>query len=108
MPLSPARERKANALDAAIVVLLGLCVPGLPALIMKRPISGVAMLLAIPAAFAFFGPVWGEYLFAGTRFAEQGFYPFIVVLIATPCASVFHGLAIRREILQAQTEIDFE
>lgn len=107
-PVSSRRESKANALDAALVVLLGLCIPGLPALIMKRPISGIAMLLTVPAAFAFFGPFWGEYLFAGTRISEHGFYPFIVVLIATPLASVFHGLAIRRELLQEETELDFE
>ena len=50
--------------SVGFVILIGLIVPGLPSLLMGRTVPGLALLLAVPFAFALFGPIWGLYLFA--------------------------------------------
>jgi hypothetical protein len=82
-----------------LVTAAGVVVPGLPALLMRRRISGTFLLLAIPVSFLFFGPLWGLVLFAGTPYIEHGLYPFIAFAIATPVISVVQGLVLRRQML---------
>lgn len=82
-----------------VVVCLGLLIPGLPSLWMKKYVAGITLLGLIPVSFAFFGPIWDLYLFDGTRFDQDGLYPFICCFIATPLLSVIHALVVRRRVL---------
>jgi hypothetical protein len=90
--------------DFAILVL-GVLVPGLPSLMMRRSVAGMVrfliLLLIIPASFALFGPFWGEVLFAGTQYVEAGFYPFVATCCITPVLSVWLGFSERRRLMAA-------
>lgn len=95
-------EQHDQVMLASTVITLGLVVPGLPSILMKRQWTGLLILISIPAAFAFFGPIWGEYIFDGTPYREHGLYPFLCVLGFTPIVSVVHGLRTRRKRIEEQ------
>ena len=86
--------------QVSLILLLGFLLPGVPSMMHKRWMEGVAIFAAIPIAFVFFGPIWGIFLFAGTNYTESGLYPFLLVLWSTPCASVYRGLVARRKRLR--------
>mgnify|MGYP001821825083 CR=1 FL=1 len=95
-------------LSVGATVTLGFLAPGVPLMMMKRWLAGLAWLLAIPVAFAFFGPFWGLILFQGTAYSEVGLYPFLFVLCLTPIGSVIDCLATRERIRHQQDQQDLE
>ncbi len=90
--------------SSAAIVVVGVLVPGLPSLMMRRSVAGLCrflvLLLLIPVGFAFFGPFWGEILFAGTTYVEAGLYPFVATCVITPALSVWCGFRDRGRLLQ--------
>lgn len=86
-----------------MVTIVGLVVPGLPTILMRRRLVGICLLLAIPLSFMFFGPIWGLVLFHGTTYSEYGLYPFLTVLFATPLISIAQGLHLRGQLLRAES-----
>ena len=90
--------------STAAIVVVGVLVPGLPSLMMRRSAAGIArffvLLLQIPVGFAFFGPIWGEILFAGTAYVESGLYPFVATCFITPSLSVWCGFRDRQRLLR--------
>lgn len=90
--------------STAAIVVFGVLVPGLPSLKMRRSAVGIyrflVLLLMIPVGFAFFGPFWGEILFAGTTYAEAGLYPFVATCFITPVLSVWCGFRDRQRLLK--------
>ncbi len=95
-PLDASRSRP---LSKFLIVFLGIVLPGLPAILMNRRVSGIALLVAIPASLGFFGPCWDLYLFDGTPYDQCGLYPFVLLCCVIPVLSVWHGLTVRRQIL---------
>ena len=95
-------------LDARMVVVAGLLIPGLPSLLMRRSSRGifyfVMLLLTIPLALLFFGPFWDLVLFAGSDFGQAGLYPFLATCVLTPVFSVWLGFRDRASLLRKRLE----
>ena len=77
------------------VLFIGVIVPGLPSMLMNRRGVGIALILVIPLAYVFFGPIWGLFLFRGTPYAEAGLIPFLISAVGAQITSVIHGLVTR-------------
>lgn len=86
-----------------MVTIVGLVVSGLPAILMRRRLVGICLLLVIPISFMFFGPIWGLVLFDGTTYSKYGLYPFLTVLFCTPLISIAQGLHPRDQLLRTET-----
>jgi hypothetical protein len=94
-PEEPARGR---IWPVWLVIATALVLPGLPSLAMlgwrRRGLVFLVLVLVVPAAFAFFGPIWDLILFAGadrpTR--EFGLWPFLATCGLTPITSVALGV----------------
>ena len=86
--------------SVAIVIVLGLLLPGLPTLLMRRNRSGnawcIGLVAIVPISFVFFGPFWDAVLFANTSYDQFGFYPFVASCVLVLLASVWRGLLDRR------------
>ena len=73
-------------------IVVGLLVPGLAYWLILRNHRGMigflALFLAIPLAFVFFGPIWDLVLFDGTPYDQAGLYPFLGCCVVVPLASL--------------------
>lgn len=82
--------------NLALIFIIGLAVPGLPSMLIRRDRVGLARMLvlavSVPIGFIFFGPVWGEWLFANTQIREWGLYPFLILCVCVPILSVLFGV----------------
>ncbi len=95
-PSQPVRTKYSTL----FTVVMGLVIPGLPTLLIRRNRSGqvwfVLLLSSLPLAYGFFGPFWDVVLFDGTPYDQAGFYPFIASCVLVPIASAWRGLRDRR------------
>jgi hypothetical protein len=104
---APSPPPQVKPWPATVIWLVGLFVPGLPSLLMRRSVAGFVrfafLILLVPFAFAFFGPFWDLVLFAGTRYGEFGLYPFLATCCVVPFLSVWLGFRDRRRLRDAVT-----
>jgi hypothetical protein len=74
--------------------------PGISSSLIRRSAWPCLILtLSIPAAFGFFGPLWGEILFKGTIYKEAGLYPFVLTCAAVEVISALLAIKDRRRAL---------
>ncbi|HEX8913439.1 MAG TPA: hypothetical protein VF796_13845 [Humisphaera sp.] len=80
--------------------LVALAVPGLTSWLIRGRAGAATFVLltgGVVAAFLFFGPLWGEVLFAGSpALQEAGLWPFLATCAGVAAASVLKGVADRR------------
>jgi hypothetical protein len=82
------------------ILFLAIVIPGLSSSLIRNSAWRCAMLSgSILISFAFFGPIWGEYLFKGTRWSEAGLYPFLASIAAAEIASIYLAIHDRRRAL---------
>ena len=87
-----------------VVILVAVLVPGLASCLIRGRdglVTLLLLLITIPLAFFFFGPIWGEVLFRNTRWSEAGLYPFLLTCVAVSLASAAVALRDRRRALGA-------
>ncbi len=97
-------------------LIVGVLVPGLAywqlARNQRAKIVFALLLLAIPAAYLFFGPFWDLVLFNGTALGQAGLYPFWACLAATTALSlaiaVFHKLQLSDNNAAPTAFLDFD
>ncbi len=81
--------------STAAIWLIGIVGLGLPSLCMRPSFVTVIrfglFIIAIPAAFMFFGPYWDQVLFAGSDRSSLGLYLFFASCICVPLLSVYFG-----------------
>ena len=82
--------------------VIGLVGFGLPSVVMNPSFSTVVrfalLIIALPAAFMIFGPLWGNVLFAKTAYTDLGIYPFFATCFCVPLLSVWLGFRDRRQL----------
>ena len=73
-----------------IILLIAIMVPGLPSVLIRGR-RGFVILLELWAvvvlAFFFFGPLWGDVIFAHTKLQEAGLWPFLATCVAVAMMS---------------------
>ena len=83
-----------------VIMLLALLVPGLSSSLIRRsPKPCLLLCPAIPVAFLFFGPFWGEVLFSKPPISEWGNAPFLLCCLAVPLTSILLALNDRTKAL---------
>jgi hypothetical protein len=77
------------------VIVAGVLVPGLPSLLMRPGIVGIArfvcLISAVVVAFWFFGPYWSNVLFVYTPHSKSGLGPFALSCVVIAAISVWFG-----------------
>lgn len=98
---SPASENGPLWTSSAIWTI-GLLGFGLPSLVMNPSFTTLVrfafLIVAIPAAFMFFGPYWDQVLFEKTPYSEIGKYLFLATCCCVPLLSVWLGFRDRRRL----------
>jgi hypothetical protein len=82
------------------ILLVAVLVPGLSSSLIRGTVwRCVCLAPAIPVAFIFFGPVWGEVLFPSSSWSEFGLYPFVLTCLVVEIVSVLLALGDRKRML---------
>ena len=91
-------------LPLAVTILVAIFIPGLASVLIlgfkRRGWAFAGLVSAIPATFVFFGPIWGEVLFAdaGHRMREVGLWPFLGCCAVTIATSVVLAIRDRKSL----------
>ena len=76
----PPNLRTLARLPITCAAAISLIIPGFGSMLLGAPHGGKKLMLlsgSVIVAFIFFGPIWGEVLFKGTRYRDAGFIPFL-------------------------------
>ena len=83
-------------------VIISGFIPGLGSLLIRgwkaRGLSFLLLFFTIPISFYFFGPYWGQVLFAGTKYKGAGLLPFIVICVLVLIISVSLAYKDRKQL----------
>ena len=102
----PPANAFARSTPLPVILLLAILVPGLSSsLIRRKPWWCLCLAPIIPAAFAFFGPFWGEVLFRSSpkEWREFGLYPFLLTCGIVQATSIVLALNDRSRALRHVT-----
>ena len=85
-----------------MTVILGLLIPGLVYWLLLRTPKALNtflfLFLALPLAFAFYGPFWDLVMFNGTPYSQAGLYPFLVKCALIPLCRLFLAVKAKRAV----------